>query len=209
MLSLVEVPLLTIIFHICSSAFGVFLCIYATDKKTSFPKLLIISTLLHLFSSFFSNSVSFLLFFPLLSLLTQSFLLYWSPPPPVQRSKCGLVVRVVGGLGKGLLVVLSVGVVVLSAFVVAVNTDTVKYYEFKFESEDDWWAGLADFMESKEGLNDAYEALGLNERATEKQVNSAFRRQSTTAHPDRGGSAEEYNKIVEARNLILKSLNRR
>lgn len=38
---------------------------------------------------------------------------------------------------------------------------------------------------------------------TPSEINAAFRRLAKTAHPDAGGSAEEYRRIAEARDALL------
>lgn len=48
------------------------------------------------------------------------------------------------------------------------------------------------------------EALGLPEDATEDQVKARFKELSKKAHPDLGGSADEFNKLVEQRDQALK-----
>jgi curved DNA-binding protein CbpA len=43
---------------------------------------------------------------------------------------------------------------------------------------------------------------------TASDVNAAFRQLAKTAHPDGGGSDEDYRRIVEARDALLKNLAR-
>jgi hypothetical protein len=48
--------------------------------------------------------------------------------------------------------------------------------------------------------------LGMNqERLDETSVLRAFRRQSLRAHPDKGGSAELFMELQEARDLLLQN----
>lgn len=61
---------------------------------------------------------------------------------------------------------------------------------FNFDEDDD--------REHRETLNLPVE--GVLEAA---QINAAFRRLAKTAHPDAGGTAEEYRRITEARDALL------
>ena len=53
-------------------------------------------------------------------------------------------------------------------------------------------------------LADAYLALGLTENPTSEAVERAFRRLAQTAHPDRGGCRQEWDRLVEARTVALR-----
>jgi curved DNA-binding protein CbpA len=44
--------------------------------------------------------------------------------------------------------------------------------------------------------------------ATEEQVLEAFRIKVKTAHPDNGGSAEEFNNVTRAREMALAGLKK-
>lgn len=62
---------------------------------------------------------------------------------------------------------------------------------------------LDDDREHREILNLPMEGL-----LTASDVNAAFRQLAKTAHPDGGGSDEDYRRIVEARDALLKNLAR-
>ena len=62
---------------------------------------------------------------------------------------------------------------------------------------------LDDDQEHREILN--LPMVGL---LTASNVNAAFRQLAKTAHPDGGGSDEDYRRIVEARDALLKNLAR-
>jgi len=62
---------------------------------------------------------------------------------------------------------------------------------------------LDDDQEHREILNLPMEGL-----LTASDVNAAFRQLAKTAHPDGGGSDEDYRRIVEARDALLKNLAR-
>jgi curved DNA-binding protein CbpA len=52
---------------------------------------------------------------------------------------------------------------------------------------------------------DRYEALrvlGLNEGASDKQIDAAYRNAAKTAHPDAGGSSDEFRILTEAKDLL-------
>lgn len=55
-----------------------------------------------------------------------------------------------------------------------------------------------DQEEHRETLN-----LPTEGALTPSEINAAFRRLAKTAHPDAGGSAEEYRRIAEARDALL------
>ena len=62
---------------------------------------------------------------------------------------------------------------------------------------------LDDDREHREILNLPMEGL-----LSASDVNAAFRQLAKTAHPDGGGSDEDYRRIVEARDALLKNLAR-
>ena len=55
---------------------------------------------------------------------------------------------------------------------------------------------------------DPYEALGVARDATEADVRSAFRRKAKTAHPDAGGSSEEFTAINRAHVVLADPVRR-
>lgn len=59
--------------------------------------------------------------------------------------------------------------------------------------------------EARMGLQEAYEILGLEKRATREQIIAAHRRLIQKVHPDRGGSDYLAVKINQARDTLLGS----
>lgn len=51
--------------------------------------------------------------------------------------------------------------------------------------------------------NDPYEALGVKKDATKADINKAYHDQARKVHPDKGGSAEEFQKIKNAAMVLL------
>src|SRR5215469_17001000 len=47
-------------------------------------------------------------------------------------------------------------------------------------------------------MTDLYGELGIDKTADEKEVRKAYRRRAKTAHPDAGGSREEFDRIAAA-----------
>lgn len=68
----------------------------------------------------------------------------------------------------------------------------------------DWMRGPAPAQASP-----ALAALGLAPGATEADVRRAYRRLALTTHPDRGGSAEAFRRITEARDAAMAALGGR
>lgn len=56
---------------------------------------------------------------------------------------------------------------------------------------------------------DPYKILGVPREATESQIRRAFRKQARTAHPDGGGSAEAFNMLKRAYDLLSDQESRR
>ena len=54
---------------------------------------------------------------------------------------------------------------------------------------------------------DARTILHLDASHDASMVKEAFRRQAKTAHPDAGGDADTYRRLVEARDLLLAALS--
>jgi hypothetical protein len=54
---------------------------------------------------------------------------------------------------------------------------------------------------------DPWKILGVNENATEKQILDAYREKAKTAHPDRGGSSADFNRVNEAKDAALAALH--
>lgn len=51
-----------------------------------------------------------------------------------------------------------------------------------------------------------YEVLGVTEYATEAELHTAYRKAAQKAHPDKGGTAEEFQRLQEAYRAALKRL---
>lgn len=70
---------------------------------------------------------------------------------------------------------------------------------------DDLWSRqfLAAIFASKSAPEQEYAILGLTTAATSEEIMSAYRKLILTAHPDRGGSQDEFIKITEAKNVCL------
>ncbi len=50
---------------------------------------------------------------------------------------------------------------------------------------------------------DLYNILGINPTATKEEINSAYKKASLRAHPDKGGSEEEFKKINHAKSVLM------
>ena len=55
-------------------------------------------------------------------------------------------------------------------------------------------------------LADAIKLLGVPANYTKEDVEAAFRREAKKAHPDVGGTVEQFRKLVEARDRLLAAL---
>ncbi|MDQ6783066.1 MAG: J domain-containing protein [Actinomycetota bacterium] len=51
----------------------------------------------------------------------------------------------------------------------------------------------------------AHRLLGVSAGATRTEIEAAFRARVLTTHPDRGGHAEDFRSVVEARRALLRS----
>lgn len=51
--------------------------------------------------------------------------------------------------------------------------------------------------------DDPYEILGISKDATPEQINAAFRKRSKEAHPDHGGTTEEFTRVKNASLVLL------
>src|SRR5216684_2431553 len=58
-------------------------------------------------------------------------------------------------------------------------------------------------------IDDPYKILGLKKDATEAEINAAYRVAARTAHPDGGGSVEEFDEIKQAHLILLDPEKRR
>lgn len=75
------------------------------------------------------------------------------------------------------------------------------------EENPDAWRHLEDLLRQMKGAptsDDAYRTLGLQAGATAEQVKAAYRKLAMTHHPDKGGSAETFNKIKAAHDLAMR-----
>lgn len=51
--------------------------------------------------------------------------------------------------------------------------------------------------------NDPYDVLGVAKEATAGEINDAYKRKAKGAHPDKGGTAEEFTRIKQAALVLL------
>ncbi|SRR6266852_7228771 len=58
-------------------------------------------------------------------------------------------------------------------------------------------------------IDDPYKVLGLKKDATEAEINAAYRAVARTAHPDGGGTVEEFDDIKQAHLILLDPEKRR
>lgn len=81
------------------------------------------------------------------------------------------------------------------------------------EQESIWENSFRDAMYERMALlllaiksipSESFQYLGLPEDATEEQIKQRYREMSLKAHPDRGGSQEEFIKLTEHKNKCLK-----
>lgn len=54
-----------------------------------------------------------------------------------------------------------------------------------------------------------HDILGVSVSATEAEIKAAFRARARTAHPDKGGSAEEFNELRTAYQKLMAQMNGR
>lgn len=64
---------------------------------------------------------------------------------------------------------------------------------------------LKNIWTAEEGLSDAFKTLGIKENVPTSQVIQAYRSKVMTAHPDMGGSSQEFNKVKSAYDSIMES----
>ena len=57
-------------------------------------------------------------------------------------------------------------------------------------------------------LQEARKILEVDEQATENDIQTAYKKQMQKVHPDRGGSEYFATKLNEARDMLLKELNK-
>lgn len=58
-------------------------------------------------------------------------------------------------------------------------------------------------------LNDPYKVLGVEKNATDEEIYHAYKKAARTAHPDGGGSTDEFDKIKQACLILLDPEKRR
>lgn len=51
-------------------------------------------------------------------------------------------------------------------------------------------------------IRNAYKVLGVSTKASKDIIEKAFREKVLLAHPDRGGNAKDFNRLMEAYELI-------
>ena len=59
------------------------------------------------------------------------------------------------------------------------------------------------------GQKELYNILGVNPNASKEEINSAYKKASLKAHPDKGGSEEEFKKINHAKSILMDDERRR
>ncbi|AJC80944.1 hypothetical protein IE4803_CH03788 [Rhizobium etli bv. phaseoli str. IE4803] len=74
-----------------------------------------------------------------------------------------------------------------------------------------WWSGFGTAgggapPSMQVPLTEAMELLGVSANYTREEVVKAFRRKALRAHPDQGGTAEMFRKLVEARDRLLAAI---
>lgn len=52
-------------------------------------------------------------------------------------------------------------------------------------------------------MTDPYETLGVDKDATSKEINAAYKKKAKKAHPDQGGSAEEFQQLKNSAMVLL------
>ncbi len=55
----------------------------------------------------------------------------------------------------------------------------------------------------RSGNRELYNVLGISQNATKEEINSAYKKASLRAHPDKGGSEEEFKKINHAKSVLM------
>ncbi len=59
------------------------------------------------------------------------------------------------------------------------------------------------------GKRELYDVLGINQNASKEEINTAYKKASLRAHPDKGGSEEEFKKINHAKSVLMDDKRRR
>lgn len=66
----------------------------------------------------------------------------------------------------------------------------------------DWFTQYLFDLPKEEALENAYNFLGVNMRASNAEINTAFRQLCLKHHPDKGGSAEQFHKLQVCMGVI-------
>ena len=84
-----------------------------------------------------------------------------------------------------------------------------KRFEDSYDDFSFWgrMAGLLNLIKSPTPTS-SFAVLGLSVDAKEDEVKSAFRKLSLQHHPDKGGNAEKFTEIVEAKNKVMAYLSK-
>ena len=86
---------------------------------------------------------------------------------------------------------------------------TNKFQESFFDSYfTNYFLGFLKWMTGEGTPITSFEVLGVSEDSSVDDINSAFRSLAMKHHPDHGGNAEVFRKIVEAKNKCLAYANR-
>ncbi|MHB1949383.1 MAG: J domain-containing protein [Gammaproteobacteria bacterium] len=68
---------------------------------------------------------------------------------------------------------------------------------------------MSDFRQLQEARVNPYELLGVAQNATEKEINSAYRKASLRAHPDKNASCpSKFHLLTSAKNVLLDGIAR-
>lgn len=112
---------------------------------------------------------------------------------------CALLAMVLLATGKALLAAVPAGYAALRMFGPMIASKLLK--NFKMGSPG--FGGAQKPGQVQMSRTEALEVLGLEEGASEEQVNEAFRRLMGQLHPDKGGSDWMAAKLNEARKTLL------
>ncbi len=136
-------------------------------------------------------------------------LMHWWSSATVASAKRSLIWPIIGvclllalvllATGKALLAVVPAGYAVLRMFGPMAASKLLK----NFKMGKAGFGGPDQSGQTSMGRAEALEVLGLEDGATETEVNDAFRRLMAQVHPDKGGSDWMAAKLNDARKTLL------